>query len=168
MRLVDQYRIGREDRKQREKGEGGGGGHKKEWGQRNGFLRVLGIAVLKIQIDQTAPKRVEGVVEQLNTWVAPKYSSIKALKYLYATAHTLYKRVRCSFPLSCDYFVCINGDRRFSVFVTRQFYNVNYWDCILVNDFLFRVIELHTHTLFYVTWKKIVTICFFNLSIIYR
>lgn len=131
-------------------------------------------------------------MEQLNTWVAPKYSSIKALKYLYATAHTLYKRVRCSFPLSCDYFVCINGDRRFSVFVTRQFYNVNYWDCTLVenyrnilywciifrdkieivikekNYFLFRVIELHTHTLFYVTWKKIVTIYFFNLSIIYR
>lgn len=86
-------------------------GGKKEWGQRNGFLRVLGIAVLKIQIDQTAPKRVEGVVEQLNTWVAPKYSSIKALKYLYAMAHTLYKRVGCSFPLSYDYFVCINGDR---------------------------------------------------------
>ena len=109
MRLVDQYRIGREDRKQREEEEEEEG--KKEWGQRNGFLRVLGIAVLKIQIDQTAPKRVEGVVEQLNTWVAPKYSSIKALKYLYAMAHTLYKRVRCSFPLSRDYFVCINGDR---------------------------------------------------------
>lgn len=159
MRLVDQYRIGREDRKQREKGERGG--HKKEWGQRNGFLRVLGIAVLKIQIDQTAPKRVEGVVEQLNTWVAPKYSSIKALKYLYATAHTLYKRVRCSFPLSCDYFVCINGDRRFSVFVTRQFYNVNYWDCTLVNDFLFRVIELHTHTLcFTLRGKKLLQFAF--------
>lgn len=94
-----------------QKTEGEGGGGKKEWGQRNGFLRVLGIAVLKIQIDQTAPKRVEGVVEQLNTWVAPKYSSIKALKYLYAMAHTLYKRVGCSFPLSYDYFVCINGDR---------------------------------------------------------